>query len=111
MLSDEKKAILQDMTKEATGYGIPLDWLKDYVRESLHEDKPKIGQNLNELKASIKACILNHPDEYGHIESLHRDYKEVNLKFLYMPEALIIYEYYLKPMSNKSNYDKTMAHR
>jgi len=93
MLSEEKKAILQDITKEATGYGIPLDWLKDYVRESLHEDKPRIGQNLDELKASIKTFVLNHPDEFEPLVSLHREYEEFRPKhisfFKWQPEYRI----------------------
>jgi len=82
MLSEEKKTILQDITKEETGYGIPLDWLKDYVRESLHEDKPKIGQNLDELKDSIKAFVLNHPDEFARLVSLQREYEEFRPKHI-----------------------------
>ena len=82
MLSEEKKAILQDMTKEATDYGIPLEWLKDYVRESIHKDKPKISQKLDELKASINIFVLNHPDEFDRLVNLHREYEEFRPKHI-----------------------------
>ncbi len=90
MLSEAKKAILQEITKENTNYGIPLNWLKDFVRKSLHEDKPKINQNLDELKSSIRSFVLRHPDEFERLVSLHREYEEFRPKqisfFNWQPE-------------------------